>query len=275
MKAVGETRMTDGDALVAAVEANPDDEAPRLVYADWLDERGDAEGACEQRLAVKLKYVLLDPESDPPRFECASVCETYGRADRAEIIRTQCQFERLRAAKADLEEQARLLERIAALVESPDADHFSLNHRLCVVARVDPATRASVDQVEAVGIPVRGFLHALRIETDDWREHGRRASIRTPDPGRAFNVPAVGRGLARRVPIVLRRPHRPAGVPIPEVRAGRRPVGNDGCRSPSGSVANGDVVAASICGGASARRRAPAQVLSSTRPPIYPLAAGR
>lgn len=32
--------MNDGDALLRAILAAPDDDAPRLVYADWLEERG-------------------------------------------------------------------------------------------------------------------------------------------------------------------------------------------------------------------------------------------
>src|SRR5215203_3911185 len=37
--------MTDGDALIAAILANPDEDTPRLVYADWLQEHGDEERA--------------------------------------------------------------------------------------------------------------------------------------------------------------------------------------------------------------------------------------
>jgi uncharacterized protein (TIGR02996 family) len=33
--------MSERDALYAAILANPDDDTPRLVYADWLDENGD------------------------------------------------------------------------------------------------------------------------------------------------------------------------------------------------------------------------------------------
>jgi uncharacterized protein (TIGR02996 family) len=29
--------MTDGFALLRAIELHPDDDTPRLVYADWLD----------------------------------------------------------------------------------------------------------------------------------------------------------------------------------------------------------------------------------------------
>lgn len=37
--------MTDGNALVRAILANPADEVLRLVYADWLDETGDVDRA--------------------------------------------------------------------------------------------------------------------------------------------------------------------------------------------------------------------------------------
>lgn len=33
--------MTDSDDLLRAVIANPDDDTPRLIFADWLDDRGD------------------------------------------------------------------------------------------------------------------------------------------------------------------------------------------------------------------------------------------
>ena len=35
---------TDESALLAAIEANPADDLPRLVYADWLDEHGRRSG---------------------------------------------------------------------------------------------------------------------------------------------------------------------------------------------------------------------------------------
>src|SRR5215208_6798469 len=38
-------RMSNGTALLDAIRAAPDDDAPRLVYADWLDEHGQPERA--------------------------------------------------------------------------------------------------------------------------------------------------------------------------------------------------------------------------------------
>jgi uncharacterized protein (TIGR02996 family) len=45
--------VTDDEAFVRAIVAAPADEAPRLVYADWLDERGDLRGAY---LRAELKW---------------------------------------------------------------------------------------------------------------------------------------------------------------------------------------------------------------------------
>src|SRR6187200_1783709 len=37
--------MTDDEAFVRRIVASPGDDLPRLVYADWLDERDDPRGA--------------------------------------------------------------------------------------------------------------------------------------------------------------------------------------------------------------------------------------
>ena len=46
--------MTDAVALLAAIRQAPDDDAPRLVYADWLDEHGQAERAKFIRVQCEL-----------------------------------------------------------------------------------------------------------------------------------------------------------------------------------------------------------------------------
>ena len=37
--------MTDDEALLAAIIADPDEDTPRLAYADWLQENGQSERA--------------------------------------------------------------------------------------------------------------------------------------------------------------------------------------------------------------------------------------
>lgn len=51
--------MTDHDALLAAIIANPDDDTVRLVYADWLDENGQGERAEFIRVQVALSTPTL------------------------------------------------------------------------------------------------------------------------------------------------------------------------------------------------------------------------
>ena len=46
--------MTDREALLEAVFAHPADDAPRLVYADWLDEHGEPAQAAFIRAQVEL-----------------------------------------------------------------------------------------------------------------------------------------------------------------------------------------------------------------------------
>ena len=47
--------MTEQDALTCAIVDNPGDDTPRLVYADWLDEKGRAEEAEFMRLDCRLE----------------------------------------------------------------------------------------------------------------------------------------------------------------------------------------------------------------------------
>ena len=46
--------MNEGDAFLRAVAESPDDDAPRLVYADWLEERNHAERAEFIRIQCEL-----------------------------------------------------------------------------------------------------------------------------------------------------------------------------------------------------------------------------
>lgn len=59
--------MTDGEALVAGIAADPENDLPRLVFADWLEEHGDAERAEFVRAQVRLAAV---PEWDPFAVYC-------------------------------------------------------------------------------------------------------------------------------------------------------------------------------------------------------------
>ena len=61
--------MSDEAAFLAALKANPADDLTRLVYADWLDEHGDASKAEYLRQVVDLVRVAQQPgPAGPPEF---------------------------------------------------------------------------------------------------------------------------------------------------------------------------------------------------------------
>jgi uncharacterized protein (TIGR02996 family) len=57
--------MTHNEAFLQAIIENPDDDAPRLVYADWLEERGDPRG---EFIRVQCRLARLTP-ADPHYFD--------------------------------------------------------------------------------------------------------------------------------------------------------------------------------------------------------------
>lgn len=52
--------MTHDDAFLQAILEAPDDDTPRLIYADWLDEHGDPARAEFIRLQYQIEETLLD-----------------------------------------------------------------------------------------------------------------------------------------------------------------------------------------------------------------------
>lgn len=87
--------MTDHDAMLAAVAAAPDEDTPRLVYADWLDDHADTVPcpACKGR-----------GHDDTP-WPMSNGCDTCrgsgsvsdGRRERAEFVRVQVEIARMRS----------------------------------------------------------------------------------------------------------------------------------------------------------------------------------
>jgi uncharacterized protein (TIGR02996 family) len=58
--------MPDDGAFLRAIIENPDDDAPRLIYADWLEEQGRPDRAEFIRVQVALARLA---ENDPRRTE--------------------------------------------------------------------------------------------------------------------------------------------------------------------------------------------------------------
>jgi uncharacterized protein (TIGR02996 family) len=75
--------MSDGDALLAAILAEPDADLPRLVFADWLDEYG---GAADRARAefIRAQVELAGGPADARRVELLArertLLSTHGEA---------------------------------------------------------------------------------------------------------------------------------------------------------------------------------------------------
>jgi uncharacterized protein (TIGR02996 family) len=65
--------MTDREALYRAILDAPDDDAPRLIYADWLEEHGDPERAEFIRLQCEIDRIVLGTEAANDRHSAISL----------------------------------------------------------------------------------------------------------------------------------------------------------------------------------------------------------
>jgi uncharacterized protein (TIGR02996 family) len=82
--------VTEDEAFIRAIVDSPGDDTPRLVYADWLDDRGDprgkylrAEAAIPGRTNLCERVAGLDPVwvariSRPPVGVCADSVRFHG-----------------------------------------------------------------------------------------------------------------------------------------------------------------------------------------------------
>src|SRR5829696_8618990 len=56
--------MSDEDALLAAIQAHPEEDTPRLMYADWLDEHGKPRRAEFIRVQIELSRLEHLPRAE-------------------------------------------------------------------------------------------------------------------------------------------------------------------------------------------------------------------
>src|SRR5438874_337468 len=94
----GGTNVETKAALLRAIRESPDDDAPRLVYADWLEEHGDPDRAAFVRARVRLARLSpRDPARAPLGATAAALLKRHGRRWREGLPRwaaTKARYER-------------------------------------------------------------------------------------------------------------------------------------------------------------------------------------
>lgn len=83
--------MTEQQALLAAVIANPADDLPRTLYADWLDENGESERAEFVRVQLQLARPKMDcHHARPSEAESTPWCEVCQLREREREALKSC-----------------------------------------------------------------------------------------------------------------------------------------------------------------------------------------
>lgn len=111
-------------ALLRSVRATPDDDLPRKVSSDWLDENGHAERAAFIRLSVEVARVRRaspchhqDPEHRPHCAGCRSLTSLFGRDSGADVPTTVACFVQPHRMERFLDDEPEGCHRVAALYE--------------------------------------------------------------------------------------------------------------------------------------------------------------
>src|SRR5262245_29511875 len=100
--------MTHDEAFLEDVVAHPDDDAPRLIYADWLDDHGRSEADRDQAAFIRVQCRLARLGEDDPQREGlleqeASLLRKHRRLWEADLPARGCEFRRGFVAALTLE----------------------------------------------------------------------------------------------------------------------------------------------------------------------------
>ena len=92
--------MSEREAFLASIRAAPEDDAPRLVYADWLDERGEPLLAEFIRLQIALARTTCSPRCNLHAAGVRSspcICPRGPLRDRESEVASELDLEKLSA----------------------------------------------------------------------------------------------------------------------------------------------------------------------------------
>jgi uncharacterized protein (TIGR02996 family) len=139
--------VTERDVALAEIIANPDDDGPRLLFADWLEDHG--EGRRAEFIRVQCELAKLDADDGE------SVADTTREVAGAWIVRAE-QREALQRREREL---------FAVVVDGP------LDVLPGTPIHAEPlgmSGRRQVDDATALFIYRRGFVEVAWLASDDF-----------------------------------------------------------------------------------------------------------
>lgn len=155
--------MTTEDALLQDILANPSDDTPRLIYADWLDEHGQPERAEFIRVQCKLEEVSrrLHDLQQPEREGDYDFWSALQRRER-ELLRHE-----------NVEKWGRVdcfgddLEYVASPVTNYNFDPPKVSHGVWAIHEAGHGAVPKIDFNFR-----RGFVAEVTLTCDDCMRHG-------------------------------------------------------------------------------------------------------
>ena len=142
--------MPDDDAFLRAIGEAPADDAPRLVYADWLDEHGDADRAEFIRVQVEIDpYRRAD--SDLDRWRRAVIDRHLDRPVPADFPPETHRYATLARREAELR-KARQWDWLGPLaaVDEDDRSHLAVTFRRGFAEEVALTASSFLESAEVV-----------------------------------------------------------------------------------------------------------------------------
>lgn len=159
--------MTDDSGLLAAILSRPDDDAPRLIYADWLDDHSEEGSEAKDRAAfirVQVELAKPEPTCEAPASPGLVPCpEWNAQHPSRDNWCKPC------AARRDLREQQAILLTSSgrpwtrAVVPSADRYYWPNVH--------DGMTGATIGRDAILFVWRRGFIESLTANAAHWLTH--------------------------------------------------------------------------------------------------------
>ncbi|MGL4550819.1 MAG: TIGR02996 domain-containing protein [Gemmataceae bacterium] len=172
--------MTDGEALFRAILDDPDDDLPRLAYADWLEEGGEQPRA--QLIRLMCEAARLAPSRDPAdRRRCEAATAEYCALLTKHEARWLAELPGLEGMEWGAGEKTRFLRGFAHAVTAPDAAALAAGGDQALAAspvewlRIDRRVDGRLGDWPGMRRVARLDLRSAAVRLDDW-VHGLRNS---------------------------------------------------------------------------------------------------